>query len=692
LAAGLQERGYDVTIKDLNLQAILWLLRPDRLAEARTRVALRRKTLMSQANLSRASGVPLSADDRYGLWRSLIALRCGNGFPEMVGQAVDALRDPDLFYQPTGHRAARAIIDAALDLQALACDERLHVSLCPQQYNGRYRATSLSDLYAATEEREGNIFLPFFEQVAIPELLDHRPRLVGISISNVFQVIPGITLARLLHDLRLFVVIGGPFFSKFGLQLAAMPEFFDLCDAVAIGEGEKTLLALAEALVEDHGLSGVPNLIFRDGNQTVTTPLEVSPWVPDPGAADFRTLPLEQYFSPEPVLPIYAGKGCSWSRCTFCEIPQINQDFGRLRRVRHPRRVVEEMRAQWTRHRARHFVFTDECLEPWLLAGIAEAIEEIGLDVHYLGYTRFSEALDRQFCERLARSGCRKLLIGLESGCQAVNDQCQKGVDLTRVPAIVEACQKAGIAVHIFSIVGLPGEGKDEANESAEYLSQLVQKLDLPASTLDVSPFYLNWNSWLRRNAYELGINYQTGQDFPLHVEDYSLDYGMDSQTAKTVAEEVYRRLCWESSALGFEIGYRNPVWPGWEEYTLLYLSRYPRAKDRNSLMWPFAEKDLLDKTVTVTEALILHHLPFSLDTLAKGTCDGVESMLALAPAADLVKVTDRSLKVISRRSKHRVGDLVNELYNGSDSDKDRADALVEVVRLIYAGILEWCV
>lgn len=690
LAASLQKWGQQVVLKDLNLQAILWLLQPENLEKAKVRVAKRRDVLMKRAMSSLVSGVRLSSEDCHELWRSIIAHRCGKGFEKVVSDAVDSLRNPDSFFQSSCHHAARGVIDSALDLQALACNPRLHVGLCPQQYNGPYRATSLEDLLTAADDYASNLFLPFFEQVAVPELLEYNPTLAGISISNVFQVIPGITIARLLHNAGTFVVIGGTFFSKFREQIAGRPEFFDMCDAVVIGEGEKPLLDLGAAVSDGSSLSRVPNIVFREGSRAVATHIEVTLELHDPGAADFTTLPLEQYFSPEPVLPIFAGKGCNWSQCRFCEIPQINRDFNSLRRERDPRRVAEEMRIQGLRHMARHFVFTDETLDPRLLTGIAKAIGEMGLLVNYLGYARFSEAFDDSVCERLARSGCRKLLFGLESGCQPVNNNCRKGVDLTQVPAIIEACQKAGIAVHVFTIVGLPGEGEEERNKSAEYISRLVHILDLPVSTLDVAPFYLNWNSWFRRNASLEGIRYQTAQDFPLHTDYYCLDNGMDSMTAQRAAESLQQRLRWEASWLGFDVGYRNPVWPGWEEYTLLYLSRYRGANSHTRFPWPATVQELLNKTVTVAEPLIKHQICFSLKSLFNGICDEKQSTIALSPSAKMVEVTERVLQVLARQPTYIVGNLVTELGSDSAESNDPTEALACVTMLVQAGILQW--
>jgi anaerobic magnesium-protoporphyrin IX monomethyl ester cyclase len=655
LTAALRSAGYRTIFRDLNVEAVLWLLEPERLEEGARAVAARR-----------------SGGERY-----LRAQRCGQGFGAMARDAVATLRHPERFYDPRAHHAARRTIDIALDLQALACHEQLYVSLCPQQYNGPYRATSMRDLLAASQDRESNLFLPFFERCVAPNVLGSAPLLVGVSISNVFQVIPGVTLARMLHAAGLYTVIGGPFFSKFAPQIAALPEFFDLCSAIAIGEGEQTLPALASAVAEKIAPARVPNLMYREGAHVVATGLQIPGELAEFGPADFRDLDLGRYLAPAPVLPIHAGKGCAWSRCTFCEIPQINLDFGRVRCTRQPRSVVAEMRIQGERHAARHFVFTDESLEPQLLRSVAAEIEAAGLDVNYLGYARFSKAFDGKLCEHLARSGCRKLLFGLESGSQIVNDRCRKGVDLKAVPEVIGACQMAGIAVHIFSIVGLPGEQAEEAAEGAEYLGALARDLHTPFSTMDVSPFYLNWNSRLRRNAREEGISYRAAQDFPLHADDYSMADGMDARTAAAAAGEIRERVCWEASALGFDIGYLNPLWPGWEEYTLLYLSRGAALRDHARRAWPVTTRDVLERTVGVAQRL------------GSRPAYG-HKVLALSPSAEAVETPERLFRAIAGRRECKVGQLVSDSSSGAGSEEAEMEALVEVAQLIHAGVLEW--
>ena len=651
LVAALRHAGFRARFRDLNLEAVLWLLDQSRLDAA--------------ARAVQARGFPS---------RDLRAARCRLGIDALARDAIATLRGPG-FYDSRRHFAARRVLNTAVGLRAYAADPRLYVNLCPQEFNGPHRATSVRGLLDATRDEHTDLFRTFFEGDVLPGVLADDPTLVGVSISNVFQVIPGVSLAGALHRAGAYVAIGGPLFSRFSSEIASHPAFFELCDVVVLGDGEQTLPLLAAAVANGRALHDVPNVLFDEGGRVVATQRMAASLDCDE-AADFRDLELSAYLSPSPVLPIEAGRGCAWSRCTFCEITSASRT-GDRRRCRQPVKVVEEMCTQRLRHGAHHFVFTDEALEPALAREIAGEITRRELEVNWLGYARLSSELDDKLCRSLARGGCRKLLFGLESGSQRVNDRCRKGVDLADVPRVIDACQDAGIAVHIFAIAGLPGEGRTENEESTEYLRSLARSLDTPLSTMDVGAFQLNWNSWLRRNAEREGIVYRTAHEFPLHADDYSIAGGMDAHGAQVAARAMQSAASWEASALGFDIGYLNPVWPGWEEYTLLYLSSGNAAREAARRAWPTTTAALLERRVEVVAPLEIHP-------------SGAGRATALSPAADPVETASAVLAKVCARREHRVGQLADACTAAPGSEDARADALAEVASLIHAGVLQW--
>jgi anaerobic magnesium-protoporphyrin IX monomethyl ester cyclase len=685
LAAELSNLGHRARVMDLNVEAINWLISPARLNGVVRLAQARAEQIIASTSSAVINGRIVSDADLYVAHRAVGVLRCGENLPEAVTRALSVLRDAELFYNPAAHRNARMVIDTALDVTGFAHDELTRLRLCPQEYNGRYRVSYMSDLLNATARHgKGDLFLPFFEEAAAERIFACKPDIIGISIANVYQVIPGLTLSRLLVDDGKFVIIGGTFFSKFTAEIVRHPEFFDLCSALCLSEGEAVIVALAKHGTSLEAMQQIPNLMFRQNGAVIRTTATLSNQVPDPGAADFRGLDLGSYHVPEPVLPIYLGKGCAWGKCTFCEIPQINRDFGRWRRVRTVANVAEEMRIQGDRHGARHFIFTDEDIEARRLGDLAEEILHRQLKVGYIGFTRFTRQHTPELFGRLAESGCKKLLFGLESGSQTVNDQCNKGIDLALIPSILHDCQSAGIAAHVFTIVGLPGEGETEAAESEAYYRDIVSALDLPYSSLSVSAFYLNWNSWLRRHSDEAGLTYTDDQDFPVHIEHFRPRYGIDDEEGKERAAQVYHALRWHGSWPGFDIDYSNQLWPGWEEYSVLYLTRYPKNANAVPTSWPADIDAFLNAVVRVADGTAVREC--SIDPFR---CSHGKTLLALAASAHPTKVSAPMASLLRSSNTFAVSQLVQALA----SDKPKGDlpqAISEIIGLLHSNVLEW--
>ncbi len=153
------------------------------------------------------------------------------GIPDCLAQ----LRS-EKFYDSESYFIARRSIDKVLAL-SVQCMTRICVikwtasSLPPA-------TKSIGSMNCCRRLMTGeNLFGRFYPSVVLPEILVEKPDLVGISILNFQQVIPGLTLAKQLKSKGLRVVIGGTVYTKFVESLRAAPEFFNLCDAVVVYEG-----------------------------------------------------------------------------------------------------------------------------------------------------------------------------------------------------------------------------------------------------------------------------------------------------------------------------------------------------------------------------------------------------------------------------------------------------------------------
>lgn len=69
--------------------------------------------------------------------------------------------------------------------------------------------------------------------------------------------------------------------------------------------------------------------------------------------------------------------------------------------------------------------------------------------------------------------------VGLESGSQRVNDIINKGIDIKDTEVILKNLAEAGILVHLFSIIGIPGETEADARMTFEFIKRWRRRLKL---------------------------------------------------------------------------------------------------------------------------------------------------------------------------------------------------------------------
>jgi hypothetical protein len=589
LAAHLRAAGIRTTVTDLDLECLEWVLEPARLGAAAERAA-RRLTAPGDGGGDRA------ALRRLVDW--------GPALVDAAPRALAALRDPDAFFDPDRHHEARSVLNTALELVSAAHGAlRYGISSAAYDVDG-CDASRLDDLVRVTADPALDLFDEYHREHLLPALERDPADVVGVSILNRQQILPGLRLARLLKERGWFVVLGGTVYAKFPDELRARPAFFDVfCDAVVPYEGETALTELT-ALVAGGGrpdrLDAVPNLVWADGQGTVhanATHLEDVAALPTP---DFTGLPLERYLAPWPVLPILTGKGCYFNRCKFCDIPAINRISPRPYRVRPATRVADDVAALQARFGARHFVVTDEALSPRYLLELADALaDRPEVDARFVGYARLEPGFTPRVYDRLHRMGVRKLFFGLESGSQAVLDHMDKGLRLGAARRALRDCAAAGIAAHVFTIVGFPEETEAQARETVQFLLDEADTLAHPAHTFDVHRFGLDLRTAYFDGAAGYGVAIDEpadGRDFPISVVRWRNTRGLDEGDVERLLAEFAVRLRERYAGVR---RYPAQQWPGFEEYAVLYGDAYgdrafpwrmalPDAGDpqRYRLMW----------------------------------------------------------------------------------------------------------
>lgn len=497
LKAWLAQHGFTRTTQwDLNLQAYDSLLSGKRLTLAVDRIAER------AAAWDRGAESLTPPDfDRFRLEAD--ALAAGPYVAARIDEAKASIRDAARFHDRDTYLWAMRTLEAGLKLIST---EYWPTLLTAHNYTQGTSIDNAADLFAGVDHPTQNLFREFFEQEALPRIERERPDVLGISVTYGSQLVPALTLATLVKQRwpEIHITLGGGMLAYVGHRLAATAPLFERVDSIAVYEGERPLLELCRAVAASGGadgarrgswpnLEGVANLLWRDDDGMPRTSGELLPLpIDELPCPDFSDLPLHDYFSGELVLPVAPTRGCFYEKCGFCTLYTA---IGPTYRERSVERLVSDLQTLQARHGTPYFYFIMDDLPPMMARRIPDAFAAAELKVFWWCDARMDERdFNRESLPKLYAAGCRKLMFGFESGSQRVLDLVEKGTRLDEAQRVIRAAHEAGISVTLYTMVGLPTETREEADETRAFIvrnAAWIGEISLQVFNLDmVSPMY----------------------------------------------------------------------------------------------------------------------------------------------------------------------------------------------------------
>jgi len=259
-----------------------------------------------------------------------------------------------------------------------------------------------------------------------------------------------------------------------GTHVSALPhESLRLAPSVhgiAVGEYDITLVEAA-ALEGGAGLEDVPGLVLNRGGEFSSTgpraaveDLDSLPFLAD---VYRRHLDPGDYFfaaARYPSVMTITSRGCPY-RCSFCVWPQV-MHRGRYR-VRSPGHVAEEfgLLADYF-PQVREVVVEDDTfsIDSSRVEAVSDALLRSGNRLPWTANVRANLSLEAM--RRMKAAGCRLIIVGYESGSQAVLDGACKGTSVEQNVEFAARARRAGLLVHGCFMAGNPGETMDSLEET----------------------------------------------------------------------------------------------------------------------------------------------------------------------------------------------------------------------------------
>lgn len=534
LVGQLKAKGFEAETRDLNIEFFNDILKKEKILEAAEKAEEFYKEFLPDFE---SNGYCEEEFDSYSrkLKTKILRLVAYKEFLESginaleiadnIEEAVSVTKDREKFYDPEQLFWAKDVMRDALKIISLPympSKIMLENFIANPVYTYDY-----DDIKIQVNDPELNMYVEYFDKKINAE--DFKDcSVIGISIFDLSQIVPGLTMAKYLKErTKAHITLGGNYIYKIREALKTMPEFFDIfCDSVQLGDGEIAAVKLVEILSEGSSLENAFSLIYKDEDgvvrETKTAPLlDMDALVPP----CFDGYDFDLYFSADTVIPMQLSKSCYWAKCTFCDFYTGQQCFD----IKSVETAANEIESLVNEYGFKHFIFVDEAVPPKYYNQLATEIIKRGIEIYFYSFARMEKQFTKDVLQNLYNAGARFFCWGYEAESERIMKLLNKGIDCSNRKTLLENAKSVGLWNHCTFLLGYPGETKEET----ESTKNVIRNINLVDSCTP-SNFALKKNAIMINETDDAGLeNIKDNGDF--HI---SCNYVLNGKETRNIKKE----------------------------------------------------------------------------------------------------------------------------------------------------------
>lgn len=271
-------------------------------------------------------------------------------------------------------------------------------------------------------------------------------------------------------------------------------------DYGVVGEGEKTMADLADALVNKHAVKNVKGIVYfdEDKNLVINEPREPIQDLDNLPFPDYDGFEFDRYLSflkpadgyfygldEQRTVSVLSSRSCPFS-CTFCY-----HQLGKIYRTRSVDNFIKEITYLVGKYNIKSLVIWDELfsVNKKRLFEFADRIKKLGLS--YVAALRV-ETVDEQVLKALKDSGLTYVSYGIESISDKILKSMKKKITKAQIENALKLTRKAHIAIQGNLLFGDIAETEDTIEESINWwINYPEYDLNLvPIITVPNAPIY----------------------------------------------------------------------------------------------------------------------------------------------------------------------------------------------------------
>jgi len=308
------------------------------------------------------------------------------------------------------------------------------------------------------------------QEQALKKIIDSNPKIIGIQSMYSMRK-KSLELAKILREHCKLLVAGG------ALPTTEPETFLSDFDVVVIGEGEQTMLEIANQFKNGGTFSQIKGVAYKDkdiGQVKLTSSrglMDDIDELPPPSRELFENFSYQKYYDGKfgyKTTAIMTSRGCPFE-CDFCSRPIFGNNF----RARSASKVADEVEEAISLGYNRIW-FADDCftLNRKRLIEVCDEIINRGLRIEWECLSRV-DTLDSETADKMKQAGCMRMFFGIESGNDSILKIMNKQITTKQAYIATQICKKQGIKAGAFFILGYPGENAKTILNTVKFATSL---------------------------------------------------------------------------------------------------------------------------------------------------------------------------------------------------------------------------
>jgi len=309
-----------------------------------------------------------------------------------------------------------------------------------------------------------------YEKEKLRELLDANPLCVAITTTFYVVNLPVNEMVEFIraHNPAVKIVVGGPLIANHARNDHSDSFRAALADLgadiyVIEGQGEDTLARIVECLKHDRSLREVPNIAYFESGKVQRTNVTPENNSLDENFIDWRSFPADTMGA---TIQTRTARSCAF-KCSFCNYP-TRAGALTLTSLDVLERELDSMHELGG---VQNVVFIDDTFNvPFpRFKEICRLLIRKNYQFNWFSYFRCSNS-DEEAIELMARSGCKGVFLGIESGSPAILNNMNKAATIEKYATGIELLRRYGIMTFGSFIIGFPGETDETVEETIDFI------------------------------------------------------------------------------------------------------------------------------------------------------------------------------------------------------------------------------